>query len=115
MNEPTPETVTYDRLLGFLGLCRRAGRVVCGTPQVCEALRGKEKPALVLYAADVSASTGKRIRSKSDFYGVAVRALPVGGAELAHALGKSGNLAACAVLDASMAHALQEKLSAAGL
>lgn len=113
MSEPTPETL--GRLLGFLGLCRRAGRVVCGTPQVCEALRGKEKPSLVLYAADVSAATGKRIRSKSAFYGVTACALPVGGAELAHALGKSGHLAACAVTDPSMAGALQEKLSAAGL
>ena len=34
--------------LRALGLCAKAGRLVCGTALICEALRGRNRPLLVL-------------------------------------------------------------------
>lgn len=101
-----------SRLLGFLGLCRRAGKTVLGTPMVCEELAKKKKPPLVLYSEDASAATKKRIESKCRFYGVEAIALPVSTGELAHLLGKSGDLAALAVTDEGFANAIREKIKA---
>ena len=98
--------------LGFLGLCRRAGKTVCGTPQVCLALQKKVKPPLVLYAAGASPATRKKIESKCAFYGVSVKVLAVSPAELGRAVGKEGSLAAVAVTDAGFADAMLKKLAA---
>lgn len=100
-----------DKLLGFLGLCRKAGKLVLGTPMVCEELRGKRKPALVVASAGASAPTKKRLATKCAFYGVPLREVPVAPDLLAHAVGKSGNLAAVAVTDPKMADALSERIS----
>ena len=99
-------------LLGFIGLCRRAGKMICGTPLVCMALGKTPKPQLVLYAAGASAATRKKIETKCTYYGVCVREIAVSPAELAAALGKGSNLAAIAVTDAGFADAIQKKLTA---
>ena len=58
-----------EKLLGMLGLCIRARRAVCGTVNVCEALKaGKAK--LVVAACDNSAATDKRLSDRTAFYGV---------------------------------------------
>lgn len=50
-----------DKLLGALGLCRRAGRLAMGAEQVLEtAARGRAQ--LVLLASDASERTVRRIR-----------------------------------------------------
>ena len=101
------------RFLGFLGLCRRAGKTVCGTPMVCAALGSRQKPYLVLYAQGASAATQKKVTCKCAFYGVPAVAIEVTPAELGQAVGKTGNLAALAVTDEGFAAAMQEKLQAA--
>lgn len=106
------KTTELTRLLGFLGLCRRAGKTVLGTPLVCEALAKRKKPDLVLFSESASAATKKRIENKCRFYGVEAMALPVSTGELAHALGKQGDLAALAVTDAGFAGAIRDKLAA---
>jgi len=42
------------RILGYLGLANRAGKVVPGSALVCEALRGRNIPELILVAVDAS-------------------------------------------------------------
>lgn len=106
------ETNEIKNFLGFLGLCRRAGKTVCGTPLVCLSLQKNPKPPLVLYAAGVSDATKKKIESKCGYYGVSVRVIPVSPGELAAAMGKGSSLAAVAVTDAGMAEAMQKKLDA---
>jgi ribosomal protein L7Ae-like RNA K-turn-binding protein len=101
-----------SQLLGFIGLCRRAGKTVLGTPMVCEELAKKKKPDLVLYSEGASDATKKRIRSKCSFYGVDALPLPVPTGELAHLLGKHGDLAALAVTDAGFANAIRDKIAA---
>lgn len=106
------ETCEMKNFLGFLGLCRRAGKAICGTPQVCLALQKGSKPPLVLYAAEASAATRKKIESKCAFYGVRAVALAVSPAALGAAVGKGGELAAVAVIDAGFADAMVKKLAA---
>lgn len=98
--------------LGFLGLCRRAGKTVCGTPLVCLALQKEPKLPLVLYATGASDATKKKLESKCAYYGVCARAIPITPAELASAMGKGSNLAAVAVLDQGFAEAMHKKLDA---
>ena len=101
------------RALGMVGLAVRAGRVVFGTPMVCEHLKtskSKEK-LLVLEACDTSENTHKRISDRCSYYSVRHIRLAVGTADLAHALGKSGDLAVVAITDEKMADNVVRLLS----
>ncbi len=101
------------RFLGFLGLAKRAGRVIAGTPMVCAAMAEDKKPPLVLYAEGASAASQKKIVCKSEFYGVEAISLPISAEELGHAIGKTGAIAAVAVTDEGFADAMKKKLSPA--
>ena len=100
------------KLLGFLGLCRKAGRLICGTPQVTEALGGKRPPCFVLAAQDASPATQKKLKSQTEFYRVPLYTVNIGVEELAHAVGKTGALAAVAITDEGMATALLSRIEA---
>lgn len=79
-----------DKLLGFLGLCRRAGEMKIGCDTVLESITlGNSK--LVLMASDISENTKKKILSaaKDGTYEI----LKYSKDELSFALGKT-----CAVL-----------------
>lgn len=96
-----------ERLLGMLGLCIRARRAVCGTVNVCEALKaGKVK--LVVTASDNSAATEKRLFDRAGFYKVKIIKTNLTSAEIGAATGKS-IVAAMAINDESMASAVEKK------
>ena len=96
-----------ERLLGMLGLCIRARRAVCGTVNVCEALKaGKVK--LVVTASDNSAATEKRLFDRAGFYKVKIIKTNLTSAEIGAATGKS-LVAAMAINDESMAAAVEKK------
>ena len=96
-----------ERLLGMLGLCIRARRAVCGTVNVCEALKaGKVK--LVITASDNSAATDKRLFDRAGFYKVKIIKTNLTSAEIGAATGKS-LVAAMAINDESMAQAVEKK------
>lgn len=78
---------------------------------VCTALSKSPKPCLVLYSKEASHATKKRLITKSAFYGVDAYAIPTTPEALAHAIGKTGCLAAVAVTDSGFAEALRKKLS----
>lgn len=106
-----------DRLLGMLGLCARAGRLICGVPLICDAMRAGRRgkiPLLVLEAADTSVNTHKRVTDRCAFYETETRRIPVSGDELAHAVGHSGVLGAVAVTDKRMADAVRAILAQTG-
>ena len=94
-----PDERGAGRTLQALGLCAKAGRLICGTALICEALRGRHKPLLVLEAADNSENTAKRLRDRCDFYGVPLVRLEASGERLAGAVGRTGRVAAAAVTD----------------
>ena len=100
------------KLLSTLGLCRRAGALVLGTPMICDSLSkgSSKKVILVLEASDTSANTHKRITDKCRFYGVRHHRLSSSGDTLAHAVGKSGALGAVALTDTQLRHAVEKLL-----
>ena len=107
------EKTHTERALGLMGLAVRAGRVIFGTPMVCDAMRAGKKIHLVIEACDSSENTHKRINDRCAYYGVKHVRANVGTGQFAHAMGKSGDLAVIAVTDQGMAKAILELLSEA--
>lgn len=50
-----------ERILGYLGLANKAGKIISGGSLVSDAIRSGNKPGLVLVATDVSEAIGKRV------------------------------------------------------
>ncbi len=101
-----------SRVMNGLGLCRKAGALICGTDMICTAMRdAKGKgPLLVLEASDTSEGTHKKITDKCSFYGVRSVRLAESCEELARAVGKTGGLAAVAVTDENLAKLIEKSL-----
>ena len=60
-----------DRVLGMLGLAKKAGKTVSGEDKILEAIRnGKAK--LVIIAGDASENTKKRFKDKCAYYHIGV-------------------------------------------
>lgn len=90
-------------VLRALGLARRAGALVCGTPMIITALRSAKKPMIAVAANDISEGTRKKLSDKCAYYETPLLTVGVGGEALAKAVGKSGFLAAVAVTDENLA------------
>ena len=123
MSAPTTE----DKLLSTIGLCARARKLVMGTPMVCEAMRIR-KPAVlaVLEASDTSENTHHKLVSKCTYYQIPLYRLnthhklvskctyyqiplyrlTADTARLAHAVGKTGAVAAVGITDENFYKAL---------
>jgi ribosomal protein L7Ae-like RNA K-turn-binding protein len=98
-----------------LGLCAKAGRLVCGTALICDALRlgrSGKTPLLVVAACDVSENTAKRLRDRCAYYNVPLAVAELGAEELGRAVGRSP-LAAVGVTDENLAKLVRAKLDAA--
>ena len=98
--------VKPNKLTGIIGLARKAGKAVCGTPLVCLSLREKIKPSLVLVSASASQSTCDKLRYKCEYYRVPLAILPLTTEELANAVGKGGSMACVAITDLGFAKAI---------
>ena len=57
------------KTLQALGLCAKARQLVLGTPMICDALKSKKKPYLVLCASDNSENTAKDWQTEPLFMG----------------------------------------------
>ena len=101
-----------SRLMNALGLCRKAGALICGTDMICTAMRDAKgkRPLLVLEASDTSEGTHKKINDKCSYYGVEAVRLSESGEELARAVGKTAGLAAVAVTDDNLAKLVKKSL-----
>ena len=53
--------IMHGRILGFIGLANRAGKVISGGSMVSDAIRSCHKPGLILMSKDVSESIGSKI------------------------------------------------------
>lgn len=93
-----------------LGLCAKAGKLVCGVPMVCEALKKQKAVVAVFSAADNSPNSAKRLSDRCTFYGVPLYTLSVDGDTLSSAVGKSGRIAALAVTDQNLCGLVLSKL-----
>ena len=94
--------ISNQKLLSALGLCRKAGKLICGTPMICDALRGAKKPYAVIMASDNSENTQKKLGDKCGFYGVELIRVELDGEILSSAIGKSGRISAVAVTDENL-------------
>ncbi|MBR3893660.1 MAG: ribosomal L7Ae/L30e/S12e/Gadd45 family protein [Clostridia bacterium] len=99
-----------DRLLHALGLCAKARRLVVGTPMICEALRGKSKPYLVIAAGDNAANTQKKLADKCAFYRVPLVEIPMEGETLGNAVGKHTKVAAVAITDEQLCRLVEQTI-----
>lgn len=84
-----------DKLLNFLGLCRRAGRLTLGSDMVLEAVRNREA-RLVLVTNDISKNTEKKVRKCCEQNEIPILTLCRSTQELSFALGKLTAVAATA-------------------
>jgi len=76
-----------DRLLSFLGLCKRAGYLISGAETVTKAIN-EGKALLVLYASDVSDNSVKGVLKAAHDKNVPAHKLQRTKDELSFALGK---------------------------
>ena len=76
-----------DRLLSFLGICKRAGRLISGAETVTKAVN-EGKAVLVLYASDVSENSLKQVLKAARDKAIPARRLSCGKEELSFALGR---------------------------
>lgn len=84
-----------NKLLGMLGLCRRAGRLALGFDITKEAIQ-KRNACLVLTAKDTSPKTAKEIRLEADKAGLLLKTLPLTMDEIGNIVAKrTGVLAVC--------------------
>lgn len=97
-----------DRLLNFLGICKRAGRLISGA-QTVEKTIGEGKARLVLYASDASENSLKRVLKAAGERNVPALRLPHDKAELSFALGKHCGVV-CAT-DTGFAEKISELIS----
>ncbi|MBQ9151779.1 MAG: ribosomal L7Ae/L30e/S12e/Gadd45 family protein [Clostridia bacterium] len=100
-----------DKLLSTVGLCARARKLISGTPMVCEAMRGGKTAILaVLEASDTSENTHNKLISKCAYYRVPLYRISADTARLAHAIGKTGAVAAVGITDENLFKALARYL-----
>ena len=98
------------RALSMIGLCKKAGRLTSGVPLVCDAVR-EGRASLTVYASGASENSVKRVTDKCKSYDTLVMSVDVTPEELAKAIGKSGAVAAVAILDRGFAEAIAKILN----
>lgn len=86
------------KFLLMLGLCKKAGALIIGTPLVTDSLpKGKVKA--VLLASDASANTEKRVTDKCTFYKTTLIKASLSSVGIADAIGKSGAVCTLGITD----------------
>ena len=99
-----------DRLLGAIGLCKRAGKMICGVPLICTEMRKGSQIYAVLSALDASDNTKKKLNDKCKYYGVTLIELPYTADRLSAAVGKDAPIGAVAVTDARLMQTIKQHL-----
>jgi ribosomal protein L7Ae-like RNA K-turn-binding protein len=76
-----------QKVLNFLGLTMRAGKIIAGETLVIEAIRAR-KARLIFLASDIGVNTYKKITDKAKSYGIELIDLFTSD-ELSKAIGKN--------------------------
>ena len=100
-----------EKILGLLGLMRRANAVSLGGDNAAEAIRGG-KAKLLLFSSDVADNARRKIEHVAEGRNVELAALPFDREELGAATGLAG-CSAVAVTDLGFARALSDLLAQA--
>lgn len=96
-----------NKLLGIMGLAKRAGLLTSGAEAVLEGIRNK-KAKTVYICSDASDNTKKRFCDSCNYYGIEYCILSCKMTELSSAIGKMGNIAAAYVSDNEMNKAVKK-------
>ena len=104
----SPIKENSQKILRLLGLAAGAGKLIYGTPMVCEALKKGKKIYFVFEAEATSDNTHKRISDKCKFYNARLLRVEADTSEFARLLGKTGELAVVALTDASFAEGIEK-------
>ena len=99
------------RFLSTMGLAARAGKLVCGTQNVCDALKFGVAQ-VVFEASGNSDNTRKRLADRCKYYKVDLIPADADADTLGAALGKRGPISAVAVTDASLGMAVRRAAEA---
>lgn len=99
-----------DKLLNFLGLCRRAGKLTTGNDAALETVRNGESEAVII-ARDISHNTEKKLLKTCEEYNVKLIKIDRTKEELSLAVGRF--TAVASVTDRGFARNI-EKLSIGG-
>ena len=92
------------KLLGMLGLAKRAGKVSTGT-FICEKMIKSKTAKLIILAKDASDNTSKSIKDACNYH--KIRLIECSGmSELAHAVGAGADRAVISVNDNNFANAI---------
>lgn len=87
-----------EKLLRYVGLCKRAGSVVRGSELIEKALHKAPHPTCVLLANDASERTTKQLRDKCATAGVPCVTIEADKYTIAHTVGATSPCAAVALL-----------------
>ncbi len=98
-------------ILGLLGLCFRAGKLVCGDDATADTVSAGEA-RLLLLAEDAGAGICRRVAYHRQTCGVPVIRMTCSAAEMGQALGRRPT-AVCCITDAGFAAAAAQKAAAA--
>lgn len=93
----------------MLGLSKRAGKLAAGTPAVTSEIRA-HKALLVLLTSDAAPNAVKRITDSCASHDVPLITVRYTKAEIAGAIGQSGEVAAVALLDHNFKKAILSTL-----
>ena len=99
-----------NKILSTLGICRKAGKVVTGTDNVCIRMREKKDVSLVLAADGLSDNTKKKISDKAAFYNVKVIYTEFDMIALGLAVGKDNGCACVGITDKGLADSIGKNL-----
>lgn len=100
-------TITIDRACGFLGICKRAGKVITGQESCVELARAGQA-ALMIVDECVSENTLKRVQNTCETHQVPCFTLPDG--RLGQAIGQPNRMIAAMKRD-TMAEKLLQLLN----
>ena len=94
------------KFLSLLGLCKKSGNVIIGTPMVTKSLP-QGKIFAVFYSCAASPSTEKKITDKCAFYGVECIKVDISLEELSHSIGKSSSITAVGIINENFSNQLK--------
>ena len=99
------------RLLGMIGFCMRAGKVIIGTDMVCRAMASKKSaPKLVLVSAYASDGTKKKISNKCEFYRIKTVQINMSTDDIGSLLGKTYSPAVIGIADEGFAREIEKAI-----
>lgn len=98
-----------ESFLQFLGLCKRAGKVVVGSELICMELRRRKSMELIVCSQHASDATKKRLEDKCSFYGKEIIYVDADTVRLGRSVGKDAAVAAVGVTDKGFADALKAR------